>query len=261
MVKRCGGEVAVRPEQPIVRHLNDLLHPPADQPMGATAPFTLVPHQVRGLITLDVPLVQRLVGLFLGENPDQETETSAARRLTRVDMQMARWICQDIADSMVAACKMPDPPRAEVGEVYSNPRSVRALPQSPSVIEVEVELGPEANPFGRAAVVLPAQANGVLWPERRQSGQIRSPLTDEGVDRVRSVPVSVVASIHRQRVPMRELREFKVGDVIEMGSVRNVLVHAKGRAILNGEAGDQDGHRCIRVVGRIGPQGDSTPNR
>lgn len=270
MVKRCGGDVSVRPEKPLVRHLKELLEPADHLAVGATAPFTLVPHQVRGLVTLDVPLVQRLVGLFLGES--MEADPSPARRLTRLDMQMARWICQDIVDSMLAACKMPEVPRAEVGEVHTNPRSVRALPQSPSVIEIEVELGPDDEPYGRAAVVLPAQANGVLWPERRQAPMSRAVRGAEGVDRVRVVPVPVVASIDRRHVPMRELQSYKVGDVIEFGSVRNVTLSARGRPILTGEAGEQDGYRSIRVVSRIGnpgalgaqaiaPQGDATADR
>jgi len=261
MVKRCGGDVDVRVEQPVVRHLSELMQPPADVPMGATAPFTLVPQQVRGLVTLDVPLVQRLVGLFLGESADTPVDAAPARRLTRLDMQMSRWICQDIIDAMLAACKMPDCPRAEVGDVHTNPRSVRALPQSPSVMQVGIELGPADEPFGRAAVVLPAQANGVLWPERRQAATHRAVRSKEGVARVRTVPVSVVASIDRRRVPMRELRAYKVGDVIEFGSVRSVTLHARGRPILTGEAGEQEGHRCIRVVGRIGPQGGQGPGR
>lgn len=261
MVKRCGGDVAVRVEPPVVRQLTELLQPPDHVALGATAPFTLVPHQVRGLVTLDVPLVQRLVGLFLGESSDTPPDEAPVRRLTRLDMQMSRWICQDIVDAMIAACKMPDKPRAEVGTVHTNPRSVRALPQSPSVIEVEIELGPEEQPFGRAAVVLPAQANGVLWPERRQSQVSRAVRSKEGVERVKAVPVPVIASIDRRRVPMRELRSYKVGDVIEFGSVRNVTLHAKGRPILVGEAGEQEGHRCVKVVGRIGPQGDTVPNR
>ena len=261
MVKRCGGDVEVRLQRPVVRHLSELLQPPDERAVGATAPFTLVPHQVRGLITLDVPLVQRLVGLFLGESSDAPVDEAPPRRLTRLDLQMSRWICQDIADAMIAACKMPDVPRAEVGEVHTNPRSVRSLPQSPSVMEVEIELGPADGPYGRATVVLPAQANGVLWPERRQAVATRSVQTKEGVDRVRSVPVSVVASIDRRRVPMKELRAYKVGDVIEFGSVRNVTMHARGRPIMVGEAGEQEGHRCIRVVGRIRPQGGQASSR
>ena len=261
MVKRCGGDVDVRMEAPVVRHLTELLQPADHVELGATAPFTLVPHQVRGLVTLDVPLVQRLVGLFLGESTDTPPDEASTRKLTRLDMQMARWICQDIVNAMIAACKMPERPRAEVGDVHTNPRSVRSLPQSPSVIEIEMELGPEDQPYGHAAVVLPAQANGVLWPERRQAQVQRAARSKEGVDRVRAVPVSVVASIDRRQVPMKELQDYKVGDVIEFGSVRNVTLHAKGRPILVGEAGEQDGHRCIRVVHRIHPQGEQTPGR
>ncbi len=258
MVKRCGGDVPVRLEQPVVRPLKDLLQPPAEVSVGATASFTLLPQQVRGLVKLDVPLVQKLVGLFLGEgafeSPDDEERPH--RRLTRLDMQMAKWICQDIIDAMLAACKMPEVPRAEIGDVLTNPRSVRSLPQSPSVIEVEIELGPDDQPFGRAAVVLPAQANGVLWPERRQPAQARRHArTRIGVERVKAVPVSVIASIDRRRVPMRELRSYKVGDVIQFGSVSNVTLHARGRPILTGEAGEKDGHRCIRVVSRVRSQG------
>ena len=166
LVKRCGGDVPIRPDAPRVRPLRLVLFPDDELAIGAAAPFTLSKGNLRGLVVLDVPLIQRLVGRFLGEKASGGEDVVSERRLTRLDLQMASWICDDIVQSVVSASSVTRV-TATVGEVYSNPRSVTRLPQSPAVVEVQLEMGPEEDPFGRASLVLPAQAAGVLWPERR----------------------------------------------------------------------------------------------
>lgn len=253
LVKRCGGDVDVRPDPPQVRPLLEVLEPADDLAIGATAPFTLSPGNLRGLIMLDVPLVQRLVGLFLGEDPDG-VATTPVRRLTRLDLGLASKVCRDILDALLDACTMPEVPTGVVGRLATNPRSVRDLPQSPSVIEVELELGPADAPFGRASVVLPAQAGGVLWPERRSRGKKRLGESGHGLGRVFPIPVLVVAELVRKRVPISELRRLQVGEVLALGSMSDVVLRVGRQATLVGEPGEQDGQRSVRIRGRV-PQG------
>ena len=257
LVKRCGGDVPVRPDPPDVRQLKEVLLPADELAIGAAAPFTLSAQNLRGLVILDVPLVQRCVGLFLGEPASSEPVTG--RRLTRLDLQMARWICGDIVDAVVSACTVTRM-TATVGEVHTNPRSVTALPQSPAVVLCELELGPEDAPFGRASVVLPAQASGVLWPERRRQPAKRKARTRD-VERVKKLSVPVVAEVIRRRITLRELRGMEVGHTIELGSLRDVQVRIGGRPTLEGEAGDLEGVRCVRVTRQLGPQGPAPGDR
>ncbi|HHO50136.1 MAG TPA: flagellar motor switch protein FliM [Deltaproteobacteria bacterium] len=260
MVKRCGGDVPLRPELPVVRPLEELLQPIDDYAIGAATPFTLTPGSLRGLVILDVPLVQRLVGLFLGEDPEI-TGPMALRRLTRLDLQMARWICEDVVEAMLGACSMADVPQGQVGAPQSNPRSVRGLPQSPSVIEVEIELGPEDMPYGRATVVLPAQAAGVLWPERRNPPAPRVSSPAQAVARVKNLSVPVVVELARRRLPMSKLQQMQPGDLLELGGLREATLQVGGKPLLLGEPGEQDGSRSIRIIRRIGPQGGRGTDR
>lgn len=252
LVKRCGGDVPVRLDFPDVRQLKELLQPADELAIGAAAPFTLSAGSLRGLVILDVPLVQRFVGLFLGEPSEGGNADQADRRLTQLDLQMAHWICDDIVQSIVSACKVTKM-TVTVGDIHTNPRSVTALPQSPAVVEVEMELGPVENPFGRATVVLPAQASGVLWPERRRPIVKRAPRTPD-VERVKNLTVPVVAEVVRRSVDLGHLQDLGVGDVIELGSLRDVKIRVGGQATLQGEAGDQEGMRCVRITKRLGTQ-------
>jgi flagellar motor switch protein FliM len=205
-------------------------------------------------VILDVPLVQRFVGLFLGESP-LEAPSAEARRLTRLDLQMAKSVCNDIVQALVAACTVMKL-TAVVGEVHSNPRSVTALPQSPSVVEIELELGPVEEPWGRAQLVLPAQAAGVLWPERQPKPKKRA-RRKRSVQRVKDVAVPVVAEIVRRRMSIGEVHALRVGDTIELGSLHGVTIRLGGKPSLEGEAGHLEGMRCVRIIKRLGPSGSN----
>lgn len=257
LVKRCGGDVLVRPEAPSVKQLRELLRPVDELAIGAAAPFTLSAQNLRGLVILDVPLVQRLVGLFLGEDPSADAAPEP-RRLTQLDLQMARSICNDIVQSLISACTVM-PLTAVVGDVHSNPRSVTSLPQSPAVVEIDMELGPEEGPYGRAQLVLPAQAAGVLWPERQAKPKKKK--RKRSMKRVSEVAVPVVAELVRRKMTLADVRELQVGDLIELGSMHDVTVRLGGRPSLEGEAGHQQGLRCVRIKRRLGPQGPAGTDR
>jgi flagellar motor switch protein FliM len=244
LVKRCGGEVEVRVLAPDVRPLVEVLEP-GDQPPGATAPFTLTPGNLRGLVVLDVMLVQRLVGLLLGEDLDR-ARAAAPRRLTRLDLQLAKRVCQDTVAGLLASSPMPDVPEAQVGAVASNPRSVQGLPQSPSVIVASLEVGPEGAPFGQITVVLPAQAAGVLWPERSSRPKPRQAGAD-GLGRVLPIQVPVVAELARRKVPMSRLQALAVGEVLDLGRVGDVELRVGDRPALFGEPGEAEGLRSVRI--------------
>ncbi len=251
LVKRCGGDVPVRPERPAIRRLSDVLQPTDDLALGAAATFRLANRSIRGLVILDVPLVQRLVGLFLGENPGNDS--SPVRKLTRLDLQMAGWVCQDLVGAFVKSSSMPGLGSSEISLVQANARSLPGLPSSPSVVEIEFELGPEDAPFGRATIAFSPKATGVLWPERSQAP--KRPRPPRRVERVQHIEVPVVAEVARRRYSMAQLKALRPGDVIELGSLSSVQLRVGGRRALAGEAGEQAGVRCVRITDRPGAQG------
>lgn len=248
LIRRCGGDVALRAQKPRVRPLKDVLGDNDGFVVGAAAPFSLQPGSVRGLILFDASLVSRLVGLFLGESRDHGAGLSQ-RSFTRTDLQLVGRVFSDTLVSLVESCSLSDKPKGSLGPTSPNARSVRSLPSSTHCIEVELEMGPEEAPYGVASIVLPPQAAGVLWPDRDGATKAK-PRVENGMARVLPLNVPVVAEMMRRSIPMRDLKGYQVGDVLELGSLADVQVKVGGQTALIGEAGDAGGVRCVRVVRR-----------
>ncbi|MEQ1565320.1 MAG: FliM/FliN family flagellar motor switch protein, partial [Myxococcota bacterium] len=64
-------------------------------------------------------------------------------------------------------------------------------------------------------------------------------------------PVTVVAELRRVNLPLSQLREVKVGQMLDLGPAKDVVLRVGDRATLVGEAGIQNQARSVRVKARI----------
>lgn len=202
---------------------------------------------VRGLMLIEGSLLSQLVGQMLGGEADPE-ESTAVRALTPMDLHVARRMGQDLVTSMAEACTI-GPPPISIEQVGPGARSTQALPRSATVLEALLDFGPADAPYGLAALVLPVQVAGLMWPSgpRRQPRDGRS----SGIDRILPVPIEVRAELTRVQTTLEQLRQLQVGSEIELGAVREARLHVGDRVALVGEAGESDGHRSMRVKRRL----------
>jgi flagellar motor switch protein FliM len=206
-----------------------------------------------GFVVLEGPLIQRLVGMLLGEDPKTTNDDYAMRPLTELDLRFLRRICDDIVQNLVRACTMHPRPEPIIELVVPNPRSAPSLPKTTTVVDVTIDFGPPHEPFGLASIVLPAQAEGVLWPaksERRPTpGALLRP--DEGIDRVMPVSVEIVAELTRKKLPLSDVRKLHVGQILELGPLRDVELRLSGQTAFTAEAGERDGVRSVRIRKKV----------
>ena len=101
------------------------------------------------------------------------------------------------------------------------------------------------------SVVLPGTASGILWPNgtRRRSGRDAG----KGLLRVLPIPVEATAELARVKMNLHTMRALRVGSTIDLGNVADVKVRVGGRVVMQAEAGEREGVRCVRVKRRVGP--------
>ena len=259
LINRTGGEVPIRFAAASVCTLGDVFDRLHGQG-SVIAQFYVASKRVRGVIVLEGALIQRLVGLMLGETEQPETSRSQMRQLTGIDLRLAGRICQDTLDAICDASTMPDRPVATLGDVLPTSRSVSTLPRSTTVIESALDFGPPDAPYGLISVVLPPQGAGVLWPTRAHSGKQRVAEPEIGISRVMPVEVPVVAELSRVKMTLSALKNLKTGDTVDLGAVRRVQLQVGGKAALIGEAGEKDGVACVKVLRRVNQTLSASPH-
>lgn len=245
LVKRCGQDVPVHIDPAESLRLEEVL----ERDAVTACPFSADKGALRGLILLETSLVGAVVGRFLG---DASLEPAAERPLTRIDLQMARRLCDDVLRALQTSCSMDEAPHLLAGKVSANTRTVQALPQARNVIDASFVIGEPDMPLGRVWVVLPPQGAGVLWPKRGPVRNVRlHPAT--GMQRVLPVPLPVVAELARTTVPLARLRALQVGDELPLGALNHVVVRVGDRPTLLAEPGEADGVRSVRIARRLEP--------
>lgn len=67
--------------------------------------------------------------------------------------------------------------------------------------------------------------------------------------------VQLTAVMNRPDMPLVELSNLKVGDVVEFGDAKSavVLLECEGETLFTGEVGQKDGHFAVHVVGEVNP--------
>jgi len=245
LVQRCGGDVPVRFARARSTSLGEVLDRYQGQVGAAAGSFQMAPGGLQGMVVLEGPVIQRIVGLFMG---DDLSGSCTPRSLTRLDIRLTRRICEDILSAMVQSSVVPGV-NADLLDLVPNPRSAQQVPRGTSIIEAVLEIGPPQGAFGSVSVLLPLQAAGVLWPKRQQPQVAES--NQEGLMRVLPVPVDVVAELARLRMSLVELNELAVGTVIDLGPATEVCLQVTGRPLLVGEPGERDGVRSVRIARRV----------
>jgi len=250
LVNRSGVDIPVRLAMSELGSLGNVLDRLQQQEGGAFARFSIAPSGQPGLLVIQGPVLFRLVGVLLGEDPDGKPPLYRWRSLTQVDLSIAGRVCDDLLAGIMDACPASAGASAHLDVVSANPRLPIALPRSITVLEAALDFGPPDDPFGLVTVVLPAQIASDLWP--KGVGRRISPMEQEdGVRRVMSVPVTLVAELAKLSMPIAAVRALQPGSVVDLGMVRQTKLKINGHTALVAEPGEKDGYRSVRVLRRV----------
>lgn len=251
LVNRAGVDIPLRMAMVELGSLGAVLDRLQNQEGGVFARFVVGPTDHTGLLVIQGPVLSRLVGLFLGEQPDSSQALYRWRPLTRLDLRIARRLCEDILEGFADATPSGVRTLTRLELVSANPRLPLPLERSTTVIEAALDFGPPEDPYGLVTMVIPAQIASYYWPKgptkAKGEGQVA------GMDRVMDVPVSVVAELTRVRMAMGKVRALRPGDLVELGVVRHTELKVGNRTVMLAEPGEQDGYRSVRIKKVVAP--------
>ena len=250
LVNRSGTDIPVRFGTADLANLGQVQDRQMSQE-GAFARFRMQPGDLPGMIVIQGPLLFRLVGIMLGEDPGGDPPLYRWRSLTNVDLRIAQRICEDALNGLLEACPVQVQPSIDLEVVSANPRMPFPLPRSTMVVEATLDFGPPEDPYGLMSIILPAQLAGVLWPKGRARKERTEDAVSEGMKRVLPLGVTLVAELGRLRMPLGQMNQLQIGSVIDLGPFKQVTVMVGDRDTMVAEPGERDGVRCVRVVKRI----------
>ncbi len=211
---------------------------------AALCELTLSPR-ASAMVLLEGRLLCRLLGLMLGEDPNKPIVTGR-HVLTRVDLRIGTRVCEDLLETVAIQTGLES--EASMGDVRPAPRTLPGLARSTRVLSATLEVGPEDAPFGEIRVLLPLNTTPILFGTAPPLGDARR----AHVESVLPVQVEVVAELARVGLPISALSALEVGGLIDLGRPQDVVVSVNGKPALVAEAGESDGTRSVRVLGRAG---------
>lgn len=200
------------------------------------------------MITLETDTLTRLVGQILGQGANSGWTGAENRPPSRFELVVARRIGEDVANAVAALLPLEGERRVVIEEVGTSTRVGLSLSRTSFVCATTYELQPPGDaPPGRVTVILPTNITRLAAPRR----PARSAEGRMGMGRVLPLPVTVVAELRRVNLPLSQLREVKVGQMLDLGPAKDVVLRVGDRATLVGEAGIQNQARSVRVKARI----------
>lgn len=252
LVNRIGSNLPVRSSPtdwvPLAQAVGNL------DPGAATASFRLPSSGLVGLVSIQAELLARLVGQMLGQAPEFASPSDAffvmapERPLSRFDQVVARRIAEDVLGGLVEVLALPGGGPAEITGIGSSSRMVMPVAPTALVGVATYDIGTAEQPYGSIAVVTSSEITRISAPRAvsRSTGEGRL-----GIDRVLPLPVTAVVELRRMSLPLARVRTLAVGQMIDLGPVRDVVVRVGDRAALVGEAGSQNSVRSVRVKNRV----------
>jgi flagellar motor switch protein FliM len=245
LVNRLGTDLPVGPVSLVWVQLGQVLQ---QLPAGtAVATFRIDPSGLTGLVAIEPELLARLVGQILGQTPDHAWSGAPDRLPSRFDLVVARRIAEDVLGGVAEVLPDSVGTKIEVGQVGSAARVAPGIPRTALVGSVSYDVVAPGGVPGRIELVVPSEITRLAAPSRppRQSDAGR------GIERVLPLPVTAVAELHRLVLPLAVVKRLHVGQVLELGPSRDVVLRVGERATLLGEAGVQNAVRSVRVKGRV----------
>jgi flagellar motor switch protein FliM len=247
LINRIGADIPVRFSEVGYVALGELAEQFLEEGAGVYVKFEVTPGGHVGVLGIDGALLFRVMGLLLGEDPWSEPSIYEWRAPTRMDLMVARRIATDVFNGLIEALPSGVAGEIRIIDVSGNARLDLPLPRSALMLDVTLDFGPAEDPYGLVAMSLPVGLAASLWPD---AGKPRI-TSSAGVNRVMPLPVTLVAELGRVKLPLGKVQALQEGEMLDLGSTRTVTLSVAGRPAFTGEAGLDEGTRCVRVLRRL----------
>lgn len=221
-------------------------------PCGAIGILDLEPLRAGGLLIIDERLPFIILEMQLGGGSDAKV-VEMHRALTTIETNLLKIIMSDscndlkkalspIEEVMVALVKIENNPRLvnivapEAGVVLARfSVTIDEVSGSVALIIPHVSLEPLCECLRDAAISFLPQ-RGSNWREVIQEGML-------------AMPATLCGQISEITLRLRDLLNFQVGDVIELGRSQNAPIKllVEGQHKFNGQVGVREGRKAVRI--------------
>ena len=221
-------------------------------PWGLLGILSLEPLKTSGLMVVDEFLSFVLLELQLGGGTDGKVLTPR-RTMTAIEINILKMVisvfCADLQKAFEPVIKL----SPQISKVENNPRLVSIVPAEAGVAVVRYKLEIE-DKAGIISLILPHATLEPLREKMRDSvlsnsAQRHDNWSERIYGGVSLMKAQVAGQVAEISLRMREILNFQVGDVIELGLVPSsqVRVLVEGKHKFSGQVGVRNGVKAVRI--------------
>jgi len=227
--------------------LRKLVDEPAFRESTIYALFRIRKNMPPGVVLLEGRLVDRFIGLMLGEGEDSEV---LGRDISDLELKVADRMLRDLLLG-IASALAGGVDEVKLERMGSHRKILDGIPMDTVMLSVPFEIGPSDALFGMMMVAVPTQAGAefVGTPATRPARE-RVP-TGRILQHALPVQVEVVAELARLLLPVGNLRTIKVGDILHLGSSPVASLRVNGHKVMEVEAGQSAGRHSVRILKKL----------
>jgi len=222
---------------------------------GANAVLRLEPLRYGGVLTLDETFAFALVEILLGGSGENQTRMPD-RALTAIETNILKGVVTDACQDLGKSFRPLEALQASLVKIVNNPRMVTIVPPDAVVMVAQFTVSIHRL-TGRMSLVIPLAALEPLREKLRQEAAFPSASGGSWVPQVQNemaeMEVGLSARLGMISLPVREILNFRVGDIINLNSdpdaPLSVLVEDKPKFL--GVAGIRNGRKAVRLGNRI----------
>lgn len=248
LVNRAGLDFPVRYPASKVLTLRKLLDEPSYREATIYAVFRIRKTIPPGVVLLEGRLVDRFIGLMLGE---EDPSADLGRNITELELKVADRMLKDLLAGVSSALVGSSETDIKLERMGCHRKILDGLPMDQVMLSVPFEIGEAEAPFGNMIVAVPTQAGPEFMGtpssrpmrERVETGRI--------LQKALPVQVEVVAEFARILLTVGRLRELKEGDILPLGSSPCACLRINGHKVMDVEAGQTGGHHSVRVLKKL----------
>lgn len=252
LVNRSAADVPVRLGVAQVTTVGNIMDDSESRSGGVFAMIRFEPLGLPGLVVMQGRLLSRIVGVMLGESPDDEAPPYRSRQVTEVEMKIAERTCQDVITGLMETWPSSKPITVTLGEIGTNPRTASGMANSTPVVAASLDFGRPDDPYGLMIIAIPAQSTRDLRVQQVKSISRGKGSGEVDLNRVMDMEMKTVAELAKVTIPLSKLKSLGVGGMIDLGPAQLVKLIINGHTTILGEPGESRGCHSIRVVERVG---------
>lgn len=222
-------------------------------PCGAIGVLDLDPLKAGGLLIIDEKLPFIILEMQLGGGGADVRVVEMNRALTTIETNLLRIVLIDSCSDLKKALSNIGEIMIALVKIENNPRLVNIVAPDAGVVLARFSVNIDDS-SGAVALIIPHVSLEPLCERLRdaaiscvpQRGSNWHDVIQQGVLGLRTTVTGQIAEISLR---LRDLLNFQVGDVIELGCSQNsqVKILVEGQHKFNGQVGVREGRKAVRV--------------